>query len=383
MSPEPNPHLEEVTGQDLTAYLALQAVTYNDNQDWGESTPIEGRRLFLLCSGGKPIGGYAGIEFNTQVQNRCVSTVGYQMVSILPEERNSGNGKSLMRESLQLHAKEGKALAALYAFSEEFYRQCGFEVCGHQVRIKCDLGFLPALKVQLQPHRPSQEEWECLKPCYQEFSSRRSGLTERTDFLWQRKLKNKAVLTFGDPMESYLIVDLKTQFYSTLDVQELVWTTERGYESAVGFFRKLAINKSHVQWTEPPDSPFVSRYIHTGGMTSVEIGTKVMMRCLSVSNLLKGLPCSQGFHLRLQVKDDLISENNGCFELSESGGMITVSKTESADLELNIGTLTQLVLGYLDVGTLCGPQFNQQREGSFSKLAELFPKRSSSCMDFY
>lgn len=377
--------IREVTGEDSAEYLAIQSVTYNDNKAWAENPPVLGRRMFIFDRHQRTVGAYSGLEFDTIFGDRKLSTLGYNMVSILPEHRNGGNGRSLMEQSVKKHAAEGKAFAALYGFSEAFYRLFGFEVAGYVKKVKCDIGYLPHLQPQLPIQRLGPEDWPQLKECYLKFASRRAGLIDRTEFFWQRGLKEKTIFAFGDPIEAYLIVNLKTEFYASLEVTEIVSNSRRGYETALSYLKKLAINKSSVTWIEAADSPFLSQYVHTGGMTSIEIGSKPMLRGLSVPQLLRGISVPNGFQVTLGVTDPLIDENNGTFAVCERDGRTRVQAQPEAQVDANLtmGELTQCVAGVFNPAELGTVLREPLTEASHERLAQLFPYQSPTCISFY
>ncbi len=87
-----------------------------------------------------------------------------------------------------------------------------------------------------------------------------------------------AIYVCGDPVEAYVVVRLKGDFWVEQDVKEFLWRTDRGYRTMLAFFRSLAMNKSVVTWTEPGASPYIERYYERGA--NVELLGPVMYRLL-------------------------------------------------------------------------------------------------------
>lgn len=375
----------EVTGTNTDEYLGIQSVTYNDNQPWADDPPVVDRRLFIFDRIEKGVGAYCGLEFGTIVGHRVLSTIGYNMVSILPEHRNGGNGRAMMEKSLVMHALEGKALAVLYGFSEAFYRQFGFEVGGSTQKVKCEIGYLPKTRQTLPVKRLEPSDWARLSETYQRFARMRSGMIHRTEFWWQRTLKGKAIFTFGDPIAAYIVVNLKTAFYAPLEVSEFLGLSRLGYESAYAFLKKLAINKSSVTWVEGADSPFLHQFVHTGGMNTIEIGSKPMFRGLNVIQLLAGLHASSDFQLVVNVSDPIIEANNGVFEVKSIDGLavVTPNSTLKSELNVTISELTMLVIGAYNPNHIAARLSETISEGTQKKLEELFPYRSPTCLNYF
>lgn len=388
MSSADGPKLRETTGKDCPDYLAIQAITYNDGAPWKDEGPLKGRRTFIYEDGDVGIGAYAGFEFDTLVRGAPRPTIGFSMVSILPEMRRSGHGKSMMAQAAQLHAAEGVALGGLYAFSEEYYRQIGFECSGYLHEIDCPTSALPKGDAILEPRRLEPGQHELLKPVYEEFASRRSGFCRRTDVLWARKFMSdcRHVFAFGDPIEAYVIAELKSAFFQPLDVPEFVWLTERGRQSALAFLRKLAINKTSVRWSEPNDGPFISNSLHTGSATAIKLGMKVMYRIFSLEAALAGLPMdesTEGETAAIRVVDPVVSSNNQAWLLSSDGAELSVRPTDKSDLTLPIGILTQLMLGQPSVSELVANGILPEMNRAVTFLGSMFPGRRVGCLDFY
>lgn len=84
----------------------------------------------------------------------------------------------------------------------------------------------------------------------------------------------------GDPIEAYCVVKLNADFWVPQDIKEVLWSTSEGHHAMLQLFRQMAFNKTHVTWTEPPDSPTFLNLFDRGSMKVTVIGP-VMYRLLA------------------------------------------------------------------------------------------------------
>ena len=78
----------------------------------------------------------------------------------------------------------------------------------------------------------------------------------------------------------------------------------------------------------------------------------------------------------MKVEDQLLPENSGVFQVAAKDGKVTVTKLPEespADLSLDVGSLTQLLLGYLSLEeALYKPSVTLN--GNREALERAFPK---------
>lgn len=102
--------------------------------------------------------------------------------------------------------------------------------------------------------------------------------------------------------------------------------------------------------SEPEDRQGIKKsvkgYLQGEGILKVsEAEMPFMVRILDLSRLMElmGKACGQSFRLRVRLKDEIIKENNGCFELfcrEGTGGMCKISQAEVEE-EMDIAGLVE------------------------------------------
>lgn len=331
--------------RDQEAFFHVRAMTYND----GRPIPPEERvfkttRGYVGEVGGVVAGVFGILDLNCARGDGVIRDAGVAGVAVLPEYRRSGVGGDMMRWSLRHFREEGFPLASLYAFRESYYRAFGYEACGSRVKLTVPNAQYPRLQPGLTIRRLGVADIEHLKPCYEAFSRGRSGMNLRTDAHWSRIVGEKSTIyAAGDPVEAYAVVQHAWQFWQGQEVSELIWTTQRGYESILSVLAGIGINKTEVEWYEPSDGPFVARHFDHG--VKAEIERFVMFRVCDVPAALECLRSEAAGQFTLHVSDDLIPENEGPWLVEFGDGSVKVSPSPTADLELDVRAFVQALLG--------------------------------------
>jgi predicted acetyltransferase len=289
----------------------------------------------------------------------------------------------MMAQSLKLFHQEGIPIASLYAFRESYYRKFGYEVCGSRVKISVPNNRYPKIQPILPIRRLTLSEVGLLQPCYSSFCHQRSGMNLRTEAHWNRVVgKDTSIYAAGDPIEAYLIVNHQWQFWEGQTISELIWTTERGYDAILSMAASIGINKNSIDWYEPSDGPYISRYFDQGVKANVE--RLVMYRVIDVPESLRAMRNKHKGEFTLAIDDSILQENSGPWHVSFSADGTRVERTKSAQIRMTIGRFTQALLGEPSLndmirnGTVCC----ENREALHS-MELLLPPSPTYCTDFF
>ncbi len=332
---------------DLDGYYNVRSVTYND----GDPIPPEQRvfkhsRGFVAEHEGEIKGAFNILDLTCTRGDALLKCGGVAGVAVLPHERRSGVGKAMMEYWVRQARAEGIHLASLYGFSETYYRQFGYEVCGKRVKITCPGPKLPVLKHRLPLRLLSPEDWQQIDPCYQAFAHARSGLSMRNENQWMRIVSENRPLKMyvaGDPVEAYAVVSHKVDFWTTDHISEVGWSTAEGYAGLMDILRGLAVNKAGLTWFEPSDSPFLAAYLDTKVEAAIE--RPIMFRVCDVPEALRALKPEKFGQFSIRVRDELVPENEGPWRVAYLGNRMNVQPSEHADLEMDVTHFAQAFLG--------------------------------------
>lgn len=344
--------------RDADGFFEVMALTYNNGlpvenrEDW-----VVDRDAFVAEADGRIVGGFFAHRFTATrgaATLRCGAVAG---VAVAPDMRRGGIGARMMEAYSQYANRHGITLSSLYGFREEWYRRYGYEVAGRRIRIVCPSHRLPKIESELPVKRLGPDDWPLIEPCFLKFAHSRSGVNTRAGVgQWKRVLGENKPLTiyaFGDPVESYVAISHQTAFWVEQGVSEFVWTSRRGYEAGLSFLRQLGMNKTSVAWYEPSDSPFYAQYLDQG--VEVRIERPIMFRVNDVRGALAAMPVSPkagSGSFSVQLRDQIVPENEGCWRVDYSADNVSVSRTDSAGIRMDIRQFAQVFLGDPSLGEL-------------------------------
>ena len=365
----------------LEGYLAVRSMTYND----GVALEPEEDRFSIEQYVGLVDDEVAGIcsvlPMNATRGPALIASGGVAGVGVAPERRRGGVGNAMMDGLVRRMREGGRPLSSLYAYREPFYARSGYAVAGKRLRLTVPTHRLPRVETSLPTRRLGPADWRAIEPCHAAYAHARSGVHVRNEAMWERVLNENrplAIYAAGDPVEGYVAVSHRTEFWSEQWLSEVVWSTPEGYRGCLDLMRQLGINKSAVAWHEPSDSPFYALYLDQGVEARVE--RPVMFRVNDVPAALRALrPSSEG-ETRLRVADAVVPENEGPWRVRFSPRGVTVEPCEGHDVAMDVRRFAQAFLGEPSLEDLVRLG---EIEGDATVLARLLPPSPTVCGDFF
>ena len=345
-------------------YADLESVWVEVYGDWaaGATTQAKGPKGYYLGRvDGAPAFGALVHPYTCRVRGTEVRTAGIAMVGVAGQFRSMRVGTECMSALHGLLAESGYELASLYGFRDAFYRRVGYATCGYRWSLSIDAGKMPALEVGLPVRRVEPSDLLALDPCYNDFTSKLNGSMARSPEMWQTRMGETApvIYAFGDPVEAYYWCK-PDGFFNPLEVGEFVWNSGRGYTSALGHMRAMAVNKSTVEWYEPPTSPYISMF--SDQRDTAKRARPTMFRAIGQGPV--GLAAAKGWRL---------SVSSGGYSLGhETGTVLTDS-----------GTLAQILLGEPDPAMLIDLGKVTGESEALNRLSGDFPASDVCCMEFF
>ena len=378
-------HIERCT--DLEELFKVWSPTYRDNKPV-EIEPDKPRHdeAFAARIDGRIVGAFASLPMLVTRQQAELKCAGIAGVAVMPHERQHGVGKAMMEHGIRHYRDAGYDLASLYAFSEKFYRKFGYEVAGYKYGIKVDMGRFPRFDLSLAAKKLSAADRDQIKACYEAFAKKRSGMNLRPENQWDRIIQldsNKAIYTVGEPIEAYAIVTHDWNFWVEQKVDEFVWTTPKSYESLLSVLSGIGINKTHLGWIEPSDSPYRAKYWDRGAELDASKGY-LMWRVLNVPQALSKLKTDRIGSFAFEVVDEHLPENNGPWRVDFNPSGVTVEPSSEAGFKLDIRQFSQAFMGEPDLRTLAlNDLFEVSSEGHLMVASTLLPASPVCCLDAF
>ena len=378
-------HIERCT--DLEELFKVWSPTYRDNKPV-EIEPDKPRHdeAFAARIDGRIVGAFASLPMLVTRQQAELTCAGIAGVAVMPHERQHGVGKAMMEHGIRHYRDAGYDLASLYAFSEKFYRKFGYEVAGYKYGIKVDMGRFPRFDLSLPATKLSAADRDQIKACYEAFAKKRSGMNLRPENQWDRIIQldsNKAIYTVGEPIEAYAIVTHDWNFWVEQKVDEFVWTTPKSYESILSVLSGIGINKTHLSWIEPSDSPFRAKFWDRG--TELNAGSGYLMwRVLNVPQALSKLKPQQTGSFTFEVVDEHFTENEGPWQVDFSPEGVTVQRANEAGFKLDIRQFSQAYMGEPSLLALAMNDLIDARSSADLQAAsQLLTASSVCCIDAF
>ena len=364
-------------------YLAVRSLTYNDGLPIGPETLRDrfGEERYVGLVDDEVVGVCKVLPMNATRDAALVPCGGVAGVGVAPERRRGGVGTGMMNGLLRLLRERGVPLASLYAYREPFYARSGYAVAGKRLRIAAPLHRLPRVERPLPVRRLAPADWSRIASCHAAYAHARSGVHVRDEAMWERVLNENrplAIYAAGDPVEGYVAVSHRTEFWTEQWLSEVAWSTARGYASCLDLMRQIGMNKAGVAWYEPSDSPFYALHLDQG--VEVKVERPVMFRVTDVPAALRRLrPDAEG-ETRLRLRDDALPENEGPWRVRFSPEGVEVASCEGHDVAMDVRRFAQAFLGEPSLADLARLG---EVEGDGRVLARLLPPSPTICGDFF
>lgn len=320
----------------------------------------------------------------------CACTVGYTLdinkarlaasyiVSMRanPENRTANVLNTLAADTLSFIAGKGMPIAFTVPDNYKFFEKYGFSLCYDYMQYDITSDDIPGYEVSSKVLRPENFDSETvgmLNAIYEKFIADKNGAALRTLENWRyiaddlyHNFDGKCIILKNDKNEpiAYMFYILRD---NKLGVYELCYTDKSAYEQMLGLIKAFSCDKISLK-VPSNDLFYMSLCDKRMAVTRCPFA---IARITNVKTILELFADNAGEDIRLQVIDRVMEENNKTFTFSQ-GSVITI-ETDS-NVAIDIGTLTQLVLGYLSVDEASSLNLIK---GDATRLKSLFKKQTT------
>ncbi len=320
--------------------------------DWERYLKRIGAENFrLLTHQDKAIAGLAIYQMGQWFGGQNVTMAGIAAVGVAPEFRGKGAASELLSQMLQeLHSLE-IPISTLYPATQVLYRKVGYEQGGSYCKWE-----LPTASIQLQERDLLMQpvaisDRSIFEEIYNQQAQVNNGNLARNQAIWQQILE----VSEAESIYAYLIgLASQPEGYIIFiqDHQEIVmrdWallTTS----AAKRLWTFLADHRSQIDKVTWRGSAFNSWTMllpeQTARMTEqMTWMLRIVNAPLALSQ--RGYPKNLEAELHLDIKDDLLTANNGKFKLQVSAGKGQVSPGGKGDFQIDIRSLAALYTGFI------------------------------------
>ena len=359
----------------------------DDGQAWADWVPRENVRI--ARRGERMIGGAALVPMGQWFGGRPVKMTGISAVGIEPAERAGGAGGALMREIvLELH-REGVPLSSLYPATNTVYRRCGYELAGSHIRYRLETDHADArdrsLRIELT------EDREAIRRVYDEHARRTAGLVDRNDDLWNRVFEtykqeaSQSYLVEGENgPEGYVVYYRTPREGMGQDMYaNVVALTPDAARRIVTF---VADHRSFIRTFNWNGSAGESiNFVLSEPRATVKMSWPWMTRIVDVERALtdRGYPAGLIAELHLEVRDDLITDNDGPFVLRVRDGAGSVERGGRSKVSLDVRGLAPLYTGYTSAYELLNTGYIEGSDEDLAALSAVFAGPAPWSADFF
>ncbi|MBF2080333.1 MAG: GNAT family N-acetyltransferase [Synechococcales cyanobacterium T60_A2020_003] len=323
-------------------------------EDCDEYLDRIGRDRFRILSDGSQVrGGLALLPMAQWWHGNLVPMTGIAAVGVAPEYRGSGTAIALIRHMLRELYDQQTPLSVLYPATQRLYRKAGYEQAGSQCRWEVPLAQIHIQERSL-PWFSLEPTAEILTPLYRQKAQIHNGHLDRASAIWVEILRSKPeemLHAYGvgapDSPQGYLLFTQKDNpSGATLHVRDWVALTPAAGRSLWSFAANHRSQVHHLRVPGGLTDPLLLLLPEQTARLASSISW--MLRLVHVPRALeqRGYPALLETELHLEIRDEVLPENQGRFTLAIAHGSGTVTPGGSGALKIDIRGLSALYAGH-------------------------------------
>jgi len=345
----------------------------------------------------------AHYDFSARLRGEWVPLAGLAAVATPPEHRRQGYVSRIVEESLDRWRGE-YPIAALWPFDRAYYEQFGWATANEVREYGCPPDALAFARGRSEAtlRRVRPEEWERLQSAHERHAASRELTLRRDGDWWREKVFRVddddrpfvyAVERDDGPVGhvAYSFSDGDGHGADTLTVADLAFADDEALLAILEFLADHDSQAADVRLVCEADSGLLDRF-RDPSAADCTVKQGPMARLVDVADALSTVsyPADASADVTLAVSDDTAPWNDAVFRLRVADGAgrcerVTDGSLDApADLTVDIGTLSQLVVGYhgVDAARQLGA-LSVDDEAVADALAALFPSRTVFLRDFF
>jgi len=348
-------------------------------------------------------------HLDASLHDGYVTIGGLGGVATPPEHRRKGHVRTLAAGALAEYREEGVTIVALWPFSTPFYRHLGWGVANKYTEYKlppAQLSFARGAAGEVR--RLSPDDWERLRAVEVAFGEGTALSLRRSERWWRERTLgawpgDAAPYVYGyerdGDLRGFVLYTADSDADGrALNVQLLAHADENAFRGLLGFLADHDSQVDTVRLRRAAETELLDR-VGDPGAVDCRIESGPMVRLTDVAAGIEAYPWPEGVDVEfsLSVSDPLLDRNDGQFAVAVAGGDATVEAVESseegspvvavddsADIAVDVATLSQLVVGSYDARE--AQRFGElavRREPLQDPLADAFPGGAVCLREFF
>lgn len=326
---------------------------------------------------GRAVAGMTIIPMGHYFGGQSVRAGGITAVGVAPDQRGSGVGRWMLRQSLEELHRQGVPIATLYPATTAFYRRTGFERAAQRLLYDVPLAEIGVRDYSLEAVPAGPSEYAAIKQLYVQQAIRTSAFIDRPEFYWNSILepKDKRVYSFivqhdGVP-EGYVIFS-HAAWGETLKVNDIVALTPAAGRRLLTL---LADHRSMTETMRLPGGPNDTLlFLMPEQKQKVGASLDLMLRIVDLVGALtaRGYPAGVSAELQLDVRDEVLPWNNGRFIVTIADRRARVRSGGDGRVRLHVRDLATLYSGYLTPQELQAASNLAASQADLATAAQIF-----------
>lgn len=338
----------------LTERTLLESGWENDEIRKSKFPVLEHANVVGCFDGDTLVSQFAVYPLEMNVHGNVLDIGFITSVATYPEYTGKGLMSKLMKQSLCEMRERGQTLSLLYPYSIPLYRHRGWEIVSDKMSFRVRDHQLPK-DFEVPGHvRRVAEDSEDLMNLHREFAEQTHGCIFRNKLAWEEYWRweeediTVAIYYSADEKPlGYMVYQIKDDI---MFVKEMIYLN---MEARKGLWKYIAAHDSMIDevqgsnyWGEP-----IAYWFYDSEMKET-IRPYIMGRIIDVENFISlyrfdTVPTSES--ITFHVRDPFLEWNNLSINLvfAPDGSHKAVEEVSPNQVDLDIGTLTALLLGYI------------------------------------
>lgn len=315
--------------------------------DWYFRNMFDERNTVLADQGGEPLAAVSIMPQKMMLAGEAVAAGYIGGFAALPEYRSNEIMWDMACAMAGDISRRDFAVSVVVPFNYKFFERLGWRTAYQYKQYKIAPKDIPEYQIHGTFQR-NPADASGLAQVYETFMGGRNGYFFRDSRAWKLILED---LTQNFGGKYVLLLDkqhipvgyiLYIIHDGVMGVYEMAYTNRQAYESLLGYIRRHQMQIKTVSMKMPDND--LTHLDFCDNRMAVTLCPFAMARVHKVSAVLSLLAKQYAGTVRLQIIDRLVDENNRTFAICEG----TFTETEDTpDVVTDIGTFTQLALGYL------------------------------------
>jgi predicted acetyltransferase len=332
------------------------------------------------------------------IRNTELPMSGIWGVATAPHYRNRGLVHQLLHKILKEMYDKRILISCLYPFKFSFYERFGWKLANvnHRYHIETNK-FISSPVID----RTVREVFtlDHIKEVYSKVAGQKYNyMIKRTEEDWRRKVNPKrpgylfVCYDANDNPCGYLI----SQFLEhqpphsegikkseeTIYLSEIFWYDRKTKQALFNFLSTHVDHRNYIVFSSPESN--ILSFLKEARIKANEVFPGSMARIVKVKPAIEAFSYSEEVEFVLKVKDNSCDWNNKTFSFAVVDDKATLEETtRPPDVSIDIGSLSQLIVGFRTASQLYDSWEIECSEELISVLDHLFPRQTNFFRDFF